>query len=1165
MPTLPAGINRFLGADNVEHQNLLLTPGQFQATASTNVTLGTQRLYSSVHLQVLSASPSATDYTRPTIGSIQVTPAVGGGLQVQVQASDDSGTVQRVVLLYMPVGGTSWSELDLPWSPVSGLATGTIPGASGPLLYVVQAVDPSGNVAVALNNGRPFQTNPVDTTAPFITLLTQGPVGTDGWYTGPVTVAWLVQDAESPISSTTGCGQAVIAAPTAGTLLSCSATSAGGTATNTVLIKETTTPPTATLSVSAGTQGTSGWYVSPVTVSTTGSDPLAAPVTCGPDQGITTDTTGTLLLGSCTNDAGLMGQASPLTVKVDTTPPSVSQAITPAPNGAGWNNTPVTVTATCNDTVSGIAFCLTSPAHVATEGAAQTVTSTATNLADNSTSVITQVNIDLTPPVITAKRTPANTNGWNNGPVVVSFSCSDALSGVASCTDPISVTAEGANQVVTGTARDLAGNSATTTVSGINVDLTPPQLTGAVTSSPSGVDLSSTPWYNGPVTVTWTATDTLSGIDHSTAPILTVISSEGRGLTASAVVTDLAGNVTSASSPKVNIDTIPPMTLVGVPSTWQASTVTVVLTPTDNPSGSGVAATTFQLDGGSPHVQSNPTGPIQVPVSGDGLHTLTFFSQDYAGNVEATQVVQILIDQHGLTMSHTAQPAANSYGWNNTPVTITFTCQDAFSGVANCGGQAPQAGMTATAVFSTVVGTEGAAQVVSATGYSTSGISATDKTQVNVDLTPPVIAGATSRTPDAHSWYNRPVTVTFSCSDALSGPGPCPPPVVLGEGANQSVTGTVMDLAGNSATTTVSGINVDLTPPQLTGAVTTSPSGVDLSSTPWYNGPVTVTWTATDTLSGIDHSTAPTLTVISSEGRGLTASAVVTDLAGNVTSASSPKVNIDRTPPTTLAALPSGWQTVTATVVLTASDNLAGVAATYYRLDGGAVLTGTRITIGGDGTHTLVYWSVDYAGNVEASHTAQVLVDTTPPTITITSPTGTNYLLNQPLTASYSCADPTPGVPAPSCTGTVPNGGALSTALVGTKVFTVTAQDQAGNMASQLVSYTVGYNLVYLYSTTTPVQAGSTLPIQLQLKDGTGHNVSSASLILTAVNVDGGLPAQSPGNSQPGNQFRYDASIGGSGGYQFNLKTTGLASGSHTLYFRAGTGTGLYTAPFQVR
>ena len=60
-----------------------------------------------------------------------------------------------------------------------------------------------------------------------------------------------------------------------------------------------------------------------------------------------------------------------------------------------------------------------------------------------------------------------------------------------------------------------------------------------------------------------------------------------------------------------------------------------------------------------------------------------------------------------------------------------------------------------------------------------------------------------------------------------------------------------------------------------------------------------------------------------------------------------------------------------ATIHLTATDNAggSGVAHTYYRLNGAAQVEGTTITKSTAGSYSLVYWSVDAAGNIEAAHT----------------------------------------------------------------------------------------------------------------------------------------------------------------------------------------------------
>lgn len=73
---------------------------------------------------------------------------------------------------------------------------------------------------------------------------------------------------------------------------------------------------------------------------------------------------------------------------------------------------------------------------------------------------ITVIGVDNDPPVIVPEISPSpNAAGWNNTNVTVSFTCSDATSDVASCPDPVTVSAEGAGQNVTGTATDKAGNT----------------------------------------------------------------------------------------------------------------------------------------------------------------------------------------------------------------------------------------------------------------------------------------------------------------------------------------------------------------------------------------------------------------------------------------------------------------------------------------------------------------------------------------------------------------------------------------------------------------------------------------------------------------------------------------------------------------------------------
>jgi hypothetical protein len=72
----------------------------------------------------------------------------------------------------------------------------------------------------------------------------------------------------------------------------------------------------------------------------------------------------------------------------------------------------------------------------------------------------------------------------------------------------------------------------------------------------------------------------------------------------------------------------------------------------------------------------------------------------------------------------------------------------------------------------------------------------------------------------------------------------------------------------------------------------------------------------------------------------------------------------------------------TAMIHLIATDNVggSGVASTYFILDGGAQVTGTAVLANTTGNHTLAYWSVDTAGNVETQNTATFVVTAVVPT-----------------------------------------------------------------------------------------------------------------------------------------------------------------------------------------
>jgi len=136
----------------------------------------------------------------------------------------------------------------------------------------------------------------------------------------------------------------------------------------------------------------------------------------------------------------------------------------------------------------------------------------------------------------------------------------------------------------------------------------------------------------------------------------------------------------------------------------------------------------------------------------------------------------------------------------------------------------------------------------------------------------------------------------------------------------------------------------------------------------------------------------------------------------------------------------------------------------------------------------------------------------------------------------------------------------------------VRATDSANNLSgySNVASATVPYGISVLYDQTKALMSGSTLPVKLQLVSSTGVNISSSSIVVHALSLTQtatGSPGSivDSGNANPHNDFRFDSTIGTTGGYIFNFSTKGLATGTYALGFKAGTDPTAHTVQFQVK
>jgi hypothetical protein len=260
------------------------------------------------------------------------------------------------------------------------------------------------------------------------------------------------------------------------------------------------------------------------------------------------------------------------------------------------------------------------------------VTWTATDSSGNSATAIQKVTvIDTESPVIIGAATaPPNANGWYKDDVTIHFTASDSASGIDTVTADITITSEGENQSVTGTATDKAGNSASVTVTGISIDKTKPGLSfGGLNPAPNAAG-----WNNSDVTITYTTSDNLSGVASSVPVSPLSFTTNGANQTIAVTVTDKAGNSKTFDSPAVNLDKTMPVIVITAPQNKDyltSESLTLNFTASDAPSG--IASTTATLDG-------NPVTNGQVINLGGmaGNHTLSVVSIDKAGNTSSAAV-----------------------------------------------------------------------------------------------------------------------------------------------------------------------------------------------------------------------------------------------------------------------------------------------------------------------------------------------------------------------------------------------------------------------------------------------------------------------------------------------------------------------------------------------
>jgi hypothetical protein len=147
----------------------------------------------------------------------------------------------------------------------------------------------------------------------------------------------------------------------------------------------------------------------------------------------------------------------------------------------------------------------------------------------------------------------------------------------------------------------------------------------------------------------------------------------------------------------------------------------------------------------------------------------------------------------------------------------------------------------------------------------------------------------------------------------------------------------------------------------------------------------------------------------------------------------------------------------------------------------------------------------------------------------------------------------------------------------------VTASSPARNFANLTIYATAtsfspfylarrGPRIKTLFDQTKAYKSGSTIPVKVQVLSASNSNLSSSSTSLVTrdlsrVSGNSLAPVADSGNANPDYTFRYDPTLGGTGGgYIFNLSTKGLASGQYVLSFYVGSDRSFfYTVKFEVK
>jgi hypothetical protein len=651
------------------------------------------------------------------------------------------------------------------------------------------------------------------------------------------------------------------------------------------------TPPVVT-PVIIGTLGALGWYTSNVTVSWSVVDPESDILsTTGCDtRTMTVDTAGTRLTCTAESDGGETTVSK--NFKIDKTAPAASASPSRSADSNGWYNHELTVGFVGSDAMSGLESCSAAQVYEGPDIAGTSLSGTCRDHAGNTEPASITLNYDETSPQASATARPPDANGWFNHAVTVTYQGVDATSGVDSCTQMTYAGPDDPSVALSGTCRDEAGNESASIPFTLRYDETPPQAS----ATPSrGADVNG--WYNHALTVSFTGSDLTSGLDFCAAPrSYTGPDSASASVTGSC--RDRAGNDAQRSF-VLRYDSTAPQ-VIATPSRaanangWYNAPLSVDFSGTDATAG---------IDSCS--ASQSYSGPDNGSARVDGT------CMDRAGNV-GSRSFPLRYDSTApqVTASPARPPGQN--GWYNAPLGVSFTGTDATAGIDTCDPA------------TTYSGPDSAAVAVSGSCRDRAGNSASGSLPLRYDATSPQVTASPARSADANGWYNHPLGVSFTGSDATSGLDTCDAARSYAgpDSASTSVGGACRDNAGNTASGSF-GFRYDATAPQTSA---TASRVADANG--WYNHGLIVSFAATDAMAGVESCDAAR-SYSGPDSASISVQGTCRDRAGNPGTAALP-MRYDATAPgveavPTRGADANGWYNHPLALDFVGSDATSGV------------------------------------------------------------------------------------------------------------------------------------------------------------------------------------------------------------------------------------------------